>query len=100
MRKHFYLITEHEDEEKVGRFLISETRYSKAPKNEEAPITVLDKDAGDFREIGQKVHLGYADFDDEDDYKENVGEVCRTKTREVDAKWREKAGVHLQEAEA
>jgi len=94
-RKHFYLITEHEDEERVGDVSILGMQLSQPLKNEEGPVTVRDEQERDFVDVGKQVHLGYYDFADgayEDDSQ--VAEVMQEKIREVDAKWAKKAGVY------
>jgi len=93
-RKHFYLITEHEEQDRVGCVSVFESRMSQPLKNEEGPITVLDDDKEGFRDVGKKVGLGYADFPDEETYEEQAAEVMQDKIREVDEQWAEKAGVH------
>jgi len=94
VRKHFYLITEHEQDDRVGGVSITDSRLSRCLKNEQGPITVLDEEQKDFREIGKQVGLGYHDFESEDEYDEQAVEVMQAKIREVDEQWAEKAGVH------
>ena len=93
MRKHFYLITEHEREERVGGVSIYDSPMRDALKDEEGRITVFDKENGEFNDVGKKVGLGYHDFDDEADYEARVGDVLVEKIQEVDRKWAERAGV-------
>ena len=92
MRKHFYLITEHEDDERVGLIGIADKQYSRVRKNEESPIHVLDEDEAEIRTVGKRVGMGYVDFEDEDDYDDRIGEVTRRKLGEIDEEWLEKAG--------
>lgn len=100
MRKHFYLITEHENEDRVGLISITDARLSKPLKNEEADIIVLDDDKKDFNHIGKEVGLGYADFEDEDDYKDRIDEVVKEKLADIDKHWLEKAGHDVAEVTA
>jgi len=95
MRKHFYLITEHEDEDRVGGVSVFDRRLQRPTKNAEAAITVLDKDEQEFRDVGKQVALGYHDFEDEDAYNDNdlVSERMQAKVRSVDREWAEKAGI-------
>jgi hypothetical protein len=93
VRKHLYLITEHEQEDRIGGVSIMDNRMSRPEKNQEGPVTVFDEDEGDFREVGAKVHLGYADFESEDVYEDRIGDVIREKLAEVDQRWLEKAGL-------
>lgn len=97
VRKHFYLITEHDKEDRVGGVSVMGSRLSRPEKNEEGPVTVLDEEKRGFSEIGKQVHLGYADFEDEDDYEDRVGDVIRKKLAEVDRRWLEKAGLEPEE---
>lgn len=93
MRKHLYLVTEHEESERVGCVSIMDSPMSRPTKNNEGPITIIDEDQEDFRKVGKKVGLGYHDFESEDDYEERAAEVLQAKIREVDRAWAEKAGV-------
>jgi len=93
MRKHLYLITEHENEDRVGLIAVRDKRFARSKKNESETITVLDEDERGFRDVGQNVYLGYHDFDDEEDYEERFGEVARQKLTEVDQAHVEKAGI-------
>jgi len=99
-RKHLYLITEHEDEDFVGRIRITDKRESRASKNDETPFHGLDKEAGEFYIKGKQVSMGYVDFEDEDDYEENIGDAIDRKLREIDEEHHEKAGVELDEVAA
>jgi len=97
MRKHLYLITEHENEDRVGGVAIYDTRFSTPTKNEEGPITVLDKGAEGFREVGKKVGLGYHDFESEKAAEDDDiwYDVIQEKLRDIDDRWIEKAGIEL-----
>lgn len=92
MRKHLYLITEHEDDERVGLVAFSDSRKERATKNAESPIHKLDDDAEGWVVVGKEVHLGYYDFDSEDDYEDHAVDVMEQKLGEIDAEWLEKAG--------
>ena len=93
MRKHFYLITEHENEDRVGGVSVYDSPMRDALKDQEGRITVFDKENGEFNDVGKKVGLGYHDFDDEADYEARVGDVLVEKIQEVDRKWAERANV-------
>lgn len=99
MRKHLYLITEHEDSDKVGLLKTTDTRLTGAKKNEERVIQTLDREAiergeitdddrGEYKVVG----LGYHDFEDGDDYEETIGNVVQEKLSEIDTEHLEKAG--------
>lgn len=92
VRRHLYLITEHEDEDRVGSILTSETRFTRPEKNHEAPSYRHDEESGDFVEYGKKVGMGYVDFHDAEDLEENIGDEIKRKLAEIDRKWLEKAG--------
>lgn len=92
-RKHLYLITEHEDEERVGGVSFADKRLSRSSKNEETPIHKFDEEAGDFVVAGKRVSLGYVDFEDEEDYEENALEAMTRKLAEIDEEHLEKAGL-------
>ena len=93
MRKHFYLITEHEQSDRVGGVATYDTRFAASSKNEAEPITIHDKDTGEFRDIGEKVYLGYNDFESDDPSNETYIDVIKDKVRSVDRGWVEKAGM-------
>ena len=95
LRKHLYLITEHDEDDRVGGVSITDSRLSRPTKNEEGPITVLDEQKEGFRHIGKKVGLGYHDFEGESAYADNehVADVIQRKIRSVDRHWAEKAGI-------
>lgn len=95
MRKHLYLVTEHEDDDRVGGVSVYDSPMSRSRKNKEEPITVLDDEKEDFRDVGKKVYLGYHDFENEAEYNDNefVADVMQAKIRSVDRQWAEKADV-------
>jgi hypothetical protein len=99
VRKYFYLVTEHEEEDRVGGVSIMDSRMSRPLKNEEGPITVLDDDKEGFRDVGKKVGMGYYDFESEQAYEnnENCVEVMKQKLSEIDEKWLRKAGLEPEE---
>lgn len=97
VRKHLYLVTEHEDENVVGGVKIFDTRLSRSAKNSETPITVLDEENGSFRTAGKQVSMGYVDFDSEEDYEARIGDEMERKLAEIDAKHIEKAGLDPEE---
>lgn len=94
MRKHFYLITEHDDTERVSQVEITDTRLDTAEKNTETAIQTINKQTG-FATKGTRVGMGYADFVDEDEYKNEVGDVIHQKLVEIDAMHLEKAGLDV-----
>jgi len=95
MRKHFYLVTEHEDGERVGAVSVMDSPMSRPTKGNEAPIRVLDDDKEGFVKVGKKVGLGYHDFESEAEYEDDdrFAEVAQAKVRTVDRQWAEKAGI-------
>jgi len=97
MRKHLYLVTEHEDEGRLGGIKIMDCRLSRSKKNAETPIHTFDKEGGKFNVVGKQVSMGYVDFDDEDDYEEKIGDEIKRKLNEIDTKWLEKAGLEPEE---
>jgi len=97
MRKHLYLITEHENEDRVGCVKMSDKRFDRVSKNEEGPIQKFDKDAKDFKTVGKQVGVGYYDFESQAQYDDNefVADVMQEKLGEIDDEWLEKAGVDI-----
>jgi hypothetical protein len=97
MRKHLYLITEHEEQDRVGGISITDSRLSRASKNDETPIHQIDHEKEDFVVVGKQVALGYVDFDDEDDYEDRISDEIKRKLAEVDRSHLEKAGLEPEE---
>jgi hypothetical protein len=97
-RKHMALITEHDDEERVGLIKSTEKRLSRWTKNGESPIMTFDEEAGEFNTVGKEVHLGYADFEGEPDNDEFADAVHR-KLGVVDQRHLDKAGIDLEEVQ-
>lgn len=93
MRVHFYLITDHPDDEKIGLIETVEggQKNTGASKNEEGVCYLFNHETGDRKEQWE-VGLGYVDFEDENDYEENLPEAVDRKLAEIDAEYLEKAG--------
>ncbi len=93
MRKHFYLVTSHPDDDLVGNVITTDKRkMTTAEKNKEGVCQKRDLETNEtwsFHEVG----LGYYDFEDEDDYQENAWDVIHQKLGEVDESHLEKAGL-------
>jgi len=102
VRKHFYLITEHEDEKRHGGISVIDGRLSRPLKNEEAPIRVLNDEKKNFEIVGKQVGMGYHDFESEEEYEDNdrFVEVTEQKLAEIDTEWLEKAGHDPEEVTA
>jgi hypothetical protein len=100
VRKHLYLITEHENDDRVGLVTVLDTRLSRSAKNEETPIHVLDEEAKDFRTVGKQVSLGYVDFESEQDYEKAFADELDRKLAEIDDCHLHKAGHDPAEVEA
>jgi len=92
MRKYLYLITEHEEPERIGKCKITDRPFTTVEKDSEGPLTVFSPEEN-FIDVGKVVGLGYADFESESAFEEQVGDVIRKKMLEVDEQWLEKAGV-------
>lgn len=92
MRKHLYLITEHPDDDYVGNVELTERQHDLVEKNDEGVVETFDIETGERTQY-RCVGLGYYDFDGDEDYQEDAGDVVHEKLAEVDTKWHEKAGV-------
>jgi len=99
MRKHFYLVTEARDEDRVGGVEATDSRYVNAEKNVETVLHMRNRETGDTWDR-KVVSLGYHDFEDEDDYQENSFGVIKQKLGEIDASHLEKAGLEPAEVVA
>jgi len=99
VRKYMYLVTEHEDDERVGGVSFMDSQMSRPLKNEEGPITVLDDDKEGFSDVGKKVGMGYHDFESQEAYEDNDNciAVMKEKLAEIDEKWLQKAGLEPDE---
>ncbi len=95
VRKYLYLVTEHEEEDRVGGISVMDSQMSRPTKNNEAPIRIIDEEKEDFRIVGKKVGMGYHDFESEDAYDDNdrFVEVVEKKLGEIDEEWLDKADV-------
>lgn len=92
MRKHLYLITEHEDADWVGGIKVTDSRLTGAEKNHETPFHYYDEENGEFYIGGKQVSMGYVDFEDESDYEAEIEDEIQRKMGEIDTKHLEKAG--------
>ena len=96
MRKYLYLITEHPDDDMVGKVVITDKpKLTGAQKNKEGVCQKRNLDTGETWQY-QEVGLGYADFDDEEDYEERISDVIDEKFDEIDDEHLEKAGIELE----
>lgn len=95
MRKHMYLITEHNEEDYIGRVKFQDRKNAWPDKNKEGDIQKYNGE--DFYVVGKQVCLGFHDFESEESYSdpERAREVIQGKLGEVDGKWLDKAGVEL-----
>jgi len=94
VRRHLYLITDHPNEDYIGKVEAREKAYTRTEKNVERPVDTLNIDTGERCTISV-VGLGYHDFDDRDDYEESFKPVVDRKLREVDQQHLDKAGVEV-----
>lgn len=92
MRKHFALVTEHPDPDVVGLVKITDSQLPNVLKNVERVCHTLNLDTEERGEY-QAVGMGYADFEDENDYRVRVPDVIGRKVEELDDAHLEKAGV-------
>lgn len=93
MRKWLYLILDHRDSDRVGLIEISETHSATtATKNEVGYRHKLNKETGE-RWKQKEVGLGCADFEDEDDYEDRVGDVISDKLDDIDDEYLAEAGL-------
>jgi len=95
-RKHFYLVVDAPDEDRIGGVDITDTRRMVSEKNKQTTQQFRNLETGDTY-TEDAVSLGYHDFDDEEDYEERVGEVVTEKLGEVDERHLEDAGLDPKE---
>ena len=96
MRKYLYLITEHPDEDVIGKIEAADSPHLGATKNEEIVYTLRNTVSGEVTGEKGVVSIGYADFEDEEEYEQQWPEVIKRKLREIDQSHLEKAGVNLE----
>lgn len=96
MRKHLYLITEHDNPDLVGNVEISDKPLAMPEKNIEMPSNTRNIETGE-RTKRMMVGLGHHDFEDEGDYQDRVHEVVVAKLEEVDREHIDKAGIEIPE---
>lgn len=94
MRKHIYLITEHEDDNRHGLIEITDSRLSGSSKDEETPIRVRDEEEQGFPIVGKRVSCGYVDFESEEEYEDDdtLDAEVKRKLGEIDESHLKKAG--------
>lgn len=68
MRKHIYLITEHENESAVGNVIFASKKREWPEKNKSADMQVHRE--GDFETVGKQVCLGFHDFEDKSEFRD------------------------------
>lgn len=84
MRKHLYLVVENERyPDREGGVSIHDTRATPSSKNEQTVQHMRNFETGDEWTVTH-VSLGYVDFDDEDEYEEQIGDAVKRKLAEID----------------
>lgn len=97
MRRYFYLVTENgRNPDREGGVSVSDMRRHRSKKNEERVANKRDIETGDTWEE-RYVSFGHHDFEDEEDYVENVGDVLQEKLTEIDVEHLENAGLEPEE---
>lgn len=101
VRKWLYLVTDHPDDELVGKVRATDTRYVRAKKNENRPIDRRNLDTGETYEEWV-VGLGYHDFASQQAWEddERFVEVIEQKLAEIDTDHLEAAGLDPEEVAA
>ncbi|WP_323192446.1 hypothetical protein [Halostella sp. PRR32] len=101
MRKHFYLITEHPNEDRVGQIEVTSQRKTPSSKNEETACHKMrfdeERESIEDRFTQMNVSIGYYDFEDEDGYQEQASDVVQSKLEEIDEEHLRKAGLDPEE---
>lgn len=93
MRKHLYLVVENEERpEREGGVQIFDSRLTPSSKNEQTVHHMRNMETGETWEK-TLVSMGYVDFDDEDEYEEQIGDAVKRKLTEIDERHLHDAGV-------
>lgn len=93
-RQHLYLVTDHPDEEHIGRVEFAPEPHLTVEKNDEGAVHIRNMESGDSYKY-LCVGMGFHDFDSEE--ASNDPDVCleviQEKMEDLDDEWLEKAGV-------
>jgi len=93
MRKHLYLVIENERHPgRNGGVSVRDSRAPRSSKNEQTTQQMRDIETGDEWEVTH-VSLGYVDYDDEDEYEEQIGDDMVDKLGEIDEQHLRDAGL-------
>lgn len=84
MRRYFAKITDGGDHPKLDedKVKIQDKPFGTLEKGVERPLNLMNVETGERFEL-KAVSLGYHDFDDQEDYRENVGDVIERKMEEA-----------------
>ncbi|MUV59957.1 hypothetical protein [Halobacterium sp. CBA1126] len=99
MRRHFYLIVDSPNEDRVGGCDIRENRYPQSSKNEQTVQQKRNLESGETYEE-TIVSLGYEDYENEAEYEDSVVEDMNEKLAEIDDQHLRDAGVDPEEVGA
>ena len=84
MRKWFAYILESYDERfPEKQYLIYNKPSIYCTKGEIRDLTLLDMSSNERKVVAKVIGLGYANFKDEEDFRERVSDVVRKKRKEV-----------------
>ena len=93
-REYLYLVTDHPDEENIGRVEFAPKQHLNVEKNLEGTIHIRNVETGGSYEY-QCVGMGSHDFESEE--QSNDADVCleviQEKMDDLDEEWLQKAGV-------
>lgn len=93
-RKWMYLIVDSPHEDYIGNVSIRDSQMqTDARKNERGQTRKLNRETGETY-VETVVGMGYHDFEDEEDYEENIGEVMPEKLAELEDRHLESVGVN------
>ena len=81
-----YIKKSYDPEYPEGHVIVSPKLDPYAYKGEEKVMEVANVKTGEVKKVAKVVGLGYADFRDEEDYKQRIWDVIRKKLEEVGIK--------------
>lgn len=96
MRKYLYLVTDDPDDELVGTIEADDRPYVSAEKGVETTHRMWNRETGERWER-KLVSLGYCDYEDQDEYEDEVIWDAREKLADIDAELIENAGLDPEE---
>lgn len=92
MRKHLYLVVDHPNDDLVGNIEVTDSRKPRSAKNEQTTSDKRNVETGEFYQQ-TNVSLGYVDYENEDEYEDQIVDDMKRKLVEIDERHLHDAGL-------